>query len=85
MHRFLDFKPLHGFLTSLFSFCLGLSPEAATINVPQVMLYTNIQNDTVFIFQLIAFTVTIVAGVLTAVNAWMRYCDRRKIKQDAIK
>jgi len=85
MHRFLDFKPIHGFLTSLFSFCLGLSPEAATIKAPQVMLYTAVQNDMVFVFQLIAFTVTIIAGTLTAINAWTRYCDRRKTKKDAVK
>ena len=73
MEKFLlNLNPQGGILTTIVSFLMGIAPEA-TIDK---------QTTIIFWFQVIAFTVTIIAGTLTATNALLRYRDRKqKIKE----
>jgi len=71
MHRLiLNISPQNGLIATITSFILGVIPEATPVMDQQTMI--------IFWFQLIAFSVTIIAGTLTTINAFLKYCDRKK-------
>ena len=81
MNRFLSIDPLKGFVTSVISFCVGITPEVSGAQHVAESA-SSAQGLTVFIVQLIAFAVTIVAGTLTAINGWHKLCDKKKQLKD---
>ena len=81
MNRFLNIDPLKGFVTSVFSFCIGISPEVSGAE-KAVRSMSDAQDTTIFIVQLVAFAVTIIAGTLTAINGWHKLCDKRRSRNE---
>jgi len=83
LQRLLDFKLSHGISATIGSLILGVLPEASNGSVlasPEIM--PDHQANIVFIFQVAAFTITIIAGTLTTLNAWHKYRDRKRAKKE---
>jgi hypothetical protein len=78
MTQLFNIDPLKGFLTGLASFAVGITPEVSAAAQPQLIQLSDGRADAVYIVQMIAFTVTIIAGILTAVNGCMRIWGKSK-------
>lgn len=70
MKNLLNIDPVRGFAVSAASFIAGVSPEAAMAAEP--VIRESVQCSLIFYFQITAFSVTIIAGLLSAYLSYKR-------------
>lgn len=68
------FTPTRGFIATSLSFICGIIPSIDNAT----------KNNVVFIFQITAFSVSIIVGLLTILNLYCKISDRSKAKSKNI-
>ena len=65
------FTPHRGLLGSIGTFIVGILPN----------FERTVKDDITFMFQVVAFSVTILVGLLTMINIHMKFIDRRRARK----